>query len=365
MAYCSERISARIKVSSFLAMLSVFVLHWSGASIYTKSQGLLAFDRVLRAAAEWAVPYFFVVSGFFFDRALSVESFNGVRFLRKKISSLFVPYLVWGAVWGGVVTTTLVLLNNAEKGLPMLSRTFMEGESYAVDKLLGIMVLHPVNTALWYVRALLLFFLLTPLWRWLRQRSRVALAVFAVAFIAIFSRVATFDVVEQVRLYPRIVFQFKVQSIGWLLLGMSISACQLEDRKISTGFFALLVIILIIQLSQVCVGIQNPLLGEIVGRTMPMTIIVVVWGLFQRVDAVIKNDVLRSLFDATFWAYCMHVPVCGWSKAIVRHVFGYTELAYCVDLTIGIATGFLLCWGSAAFVRRISPRAYSVLSGGR
>lgn len=101
---------------------------------------------------EIAVPYFFIVSGFFFFRTCYYEkgAFFGV--LRKKAHSLLIPFLIWNLLWGAV----LYLIGFMDWNEPIINK---------VEHLL----MSDYYGALWYVRTLMVLMALVPLYDWIFQ----------------------------------------------------------------------------------------------------------------------------------------------------------------------------------------------------
>ena len=91
----------------------------------------------------WAVPWFFTVSGYFLVPSLEKRTF--VDFCKAKAHSLLIPFLLW-SIWGYIVAS---LSASEFKDINIC-------DIFACGNVLAPMY----NTALWYVRSLMLFFLL-------------------------------------------------------------------------------------------------------------------------------------------------------------------------------------------------------------
>ena len=120
--------SLKIRVISVFAMLSVVAWHSECGSRVER--------WFIPWVTTWSVPWFFCVSGFFFVK--SAEKVDTLPLLRKKISTLLVPYIIWCVLGWGLWRPSLSGWRGELLGLS--SSIFPRG-----------------NWPLWYVRALLIF----------------------------------------------------------------------------------------------------------------------------------------------------------------------------------------------------------------
>lgn len=114
-----------------------------------------------------AVPFFFTCSGYFLARHYigcegSVLGATWCREVRKRLRSLFVPYVLWSAI-AAAVPFGLILGANLRRGRELVSNM----PSLGWYDLVCIFGLHPFDwpslIPLWYVRALLIFVGLSPI----------------------------------------------------------------------------------------------------------------------------------------------------------------------------------------------------------
>ena len=81
----NEITSRKIKVISLMACIAVIAWHSECGAPIEK--------RFIRFFATWSVPWFFLVSGFFF--VLTIEKNDLWHFMLKKIQTLVIPYVIW------------------------------------------------------------------------------------------------------------------------------------------------------------------------------------------------------------------------------------------------------------------------------
>ena len=163
----SEQLSDKLRICSFLATVFVvyrhsFVIHaFYGANI-CNNQDVMFITHWISGLTEMAVPLFFIISGFFF---LGKEYSSWTIYfsmMRKKTRTLFVPFVCWN------VAGLFVLLLYKCSAVPHELHSFVKH-----------FFISDFNGPLWYVRDLMLYMLLVPLYQWLfDNRMRVLLGLF-------------------------------------------------------------------------------------------------------------------------------------------------------------------------------------------
>ena len=83
----TKNLSNRMWVMGFVAMWMVVIIHFSFIS------GGANYTFVRDALTQWAVPWFFFVSGTFAVRSLAKDGWR--RVVSKKFWGLVVPYAIW------------------------------------------------------------------------------------------------------------------------------------------------------------------------------------------------------------------------------------------------------------------------------
>ena len=185
-------VSHKMRVLSFAAFLGVMFIH-SSVPLYTPGCAWwnLAFASFLcKHLVCWAVPFFFFASGFWFGKGQYLrgeESYGSL--LRRKSKTLLIPYLLWSII-GAIIGVPLILINNHIQHQPMLSRTFLDGTGVldCVGKLLGLTCFLPMHCGvLWFVKLLLLVFVIAFVWRVFVRNVLMVCVLFILASIAVLS----------------------------------------------------------------------------------------------------------------------------------------------------------------------------------
>ena len=95
----NKDLSDRIKMASFICTIMVILRHsLNHMAFWGEWRGdLLAgvIESGSSTVTEIAVPYFFLVSGFFFFKHSYYEKGEYLTMLKKKGYTLLIPYLIW------------------------------------------------------------------------------------------------------------------------------------------------------------------------------------------------------------------------------------------------------------------------------
>lgn len=358
----SAETSRKMRVLSFVAMVCVVMIH---------SQTVVAFESrpaswrvfsqmlLLAASTNWAVPFFFVISGFLFAAHMLSGKMGYCQLLCKKMRTLFVPYLLW-AIIGTVITMSLSMVNNHITHRELFLRTFMDeaGIWNKVDALLGIVREGPRgNVVLWYVHSLMWIFVFSPALVAMSRVHRLALLLMGLLFA-----MAVPDVSIPI-------LSLKLGSIGWFCVGMGSAQLALDRRRMLDSVFFVTGLgwgVLIAFRAMKEAGYIGSIGGmpENLAPLAALSGMLFWWGLYDRIS-LLRNGELPECFQMTFWVYCLHNGITGWILASVLYLLGKSEwvgmlasfLSVCVSLIFSLAVGH--------FMKRRFPKAYAVLTGGR
>ena len=359
----NKGLSRKITVLSFVAMVCVVMIHSHALGTIEHPAGWCVFVQALlmRTATNWAVPFFFVVSGFFFashnlQKSPSVGWYG--QLLGKKTRTLLVPYVLWTLV-GTVISITLVMLNNHIMHHGIFERTFMAADGFwgKIDSLFGITRNGPKgNLALWYVRSLWLLFVISPLLVVLSKIHKATLLVIGLVLaLAV----------------PEVIIKFlslRLDSVGWFCVGMGVSQLALENRRIPNVLFAFAGIGW--GALSVFGGMERAgwlSLAYVTTFMLPIVSLLGIlfwWGLYDRLSYCSRGD-LPGCFKMTFWVYCLHGVVTGWILSLTLYLLGKTEWVAMVVSFFSVCGSLAICLVVGLFVKRNLPKVYVVLSGGR
>lgn len=369
MKYCNEQVSRKIAVLSTLATIAVVIIHSNSLEGLKNPAWAFWGGCSIAYLQHWAVPFFFMVSGFFFDRTFIDKPIlsNWFLFLRKKLKSLALPYVLWGSVFGFLAMTPLKMYVNHQHGGAILSGTVFSAPSVwkAIDWSIGITGGNFVG-ALWYVRLLLIVFLTAPLWLLLRKASKWLPLLVGLGLIFSFSAISGGGGDADGERFGS--FCIQMGGIGYMLLGMAVSAFHWEEARLPK-----LVVVLsgLTWLVMSAIVINNRLTDApwSLGlrewfRIAPIFLIAVWWWLGDYVLRLLPVS-LPECFGWRFWVYCMHHPLTAWCGGIVYAIVGHGLVGRCIWQVVLAPIVLAICMMAAFFVRRCAPRMFILLCGGR
>lgn len=320
--------SKKIEIISLMAMTCVVWWH-----CYCGSQ----IERwFIPGFCVWSVPWFFFISGVLFRRTLDSKS-NKVIILQKA-HSLLVPYIIW-CIIGAIIT---FFIRGWGGGLGCFG--------------LNALKIHPWgNSALWYVRVLMIFMGIVVLSDFINKRllgnNRFVLFVLSIIFIGFTSRFL-------VCLGPS-------SSGFYFVLGMMLSGLVLTktvSRKTSC----------LIGLSSMVVGIIMRLFwfrcgfnfviagGTFVANCSVIFLLTGLWFLFDIFPVkIVKSAFIAKFSCLTAFVYFMHYPI----NDYIKHIFGWVkpDVMFILLCLLGPLTYLIM----ALVVKRYFNKAYVLLSGGR
>ena len=147
-------------------------------------------EMFVRAFLEgYSVPVFFFISGFLFFLGVDLSKNVYINKLKRRISTLIVPYIIWNFIAMGIVLikvlpcfSSLSPYEDVKVNLSPLNifscfwvydggLTTIE---YATDAMPQEIVRHasPINGPLWYIRNLIIAVVFSPLLYWLIKRTK-------------------------------------------------------------------------------------------------------------------------------------------------------------------------------------------------
>lgn len=266
---------------------------------------------------QWAVPWFFLVSGLFACK--SVEKYGLMVFAQKKVLCLVIPYVLWLAIpW---------------------------------------FLLSIKNVNLWYLKSLIAFMSVLVITNKIVPQFRYRRCAIAAIFCAVLFGVDG-------------VFHFGLCGtptspvffiLGYLLSERLLGCTQPYGKRfLVTG----LAIGLAIVLRAIWFVMDLRGVAEMALRNLcVVSMIVAIWLLVDLID-VEKREV-SDWMKNTFFVYCFHGPVlmaiAPFFKPLFERGVMVTNIVYIAYLFIAPALFFAF----AAVIKRLAPKPFAILSGGR
>lgn len=153
-----KELSNKIKITSFLCTIMVLYRHSLNYLAFFNSLDGFGINKLVQSNflkfTEIAVPYFFIISGFFFfQRDYYTRYYK--KMISKKFKTLFIPFVFWNAI----CFIPFYLVNKAGLNLSCLSIIVDLFESR-------------MNTPMWYVRDLIILMAIVPVYFWVFRLNK-------------------------------------------------------------------------------------------------------------------------------------------------------------------------------------------------
>ena len=173
----ADDLSAKIANMGFVCALLVVFIHLERVPQEIGSMAWIAYYFIRYVLAVAAVPYFFLVSGFFLSQRVG-ESGWWRRAVAKRFRTLGVPYLFWCLI--PALAFSLLMPESDLGGI--CSRVPLRASSIAAAFGFNLFTVPEANRPLWYVRSLFLLLLVSPLLVFFLRKAGVwfLLAVFGI-----------------------------------------------------------------------------------------------------------------------------------------------------------------------------------------
>lgn len=326
-------VSNKITVLSFLGACFVVLIHSSYGLNSTDIHAQVYLTVFHDGIFGFAVPFFFIVSGFMF-----MKRFDGTcqwwrREIARRIKSLLIPYLFW---------TILAIV---------VCKCWLTQEEINLLRDFGVVTITPYNGAMWYVKVLFCMCVASPvivaLMNMLMRFGRCGLIIFAVSALLLGAPIPGFKTFFRAAYY----FSFGV----WLALGGANFLRMVMGGKILcfAGFLFLWLIAVLLDL-HFCF----PRFWLYV----PVLVVPLVWLGY---DILVLNVPLAaSLFNhryalvickTSFFMYCSHEILIPFSCAGDTIMSVFVSGSLVVGLIVLIAVAMSFC----------APSVFKFLTGGR
>lgn len=151
----TKELSYKIRVISIIASILVVFRHSANLVAFFQEDSapywLCFIEKGVVYMTDIAVPYFFLISGFFFMRYAYIEEGRYWDMIKKKIKTLLIPFIIWNCI-GSIA-------------LRLHSDSFAWGTS--ILSCIGNLAMSNWNGPLWFVRDLMILMATYPLYGFL------------------------------------------------------------------------------------------------------------------------------------------------------------------------------------------------------
>lgn len=302
---------------SFLAAACVVLNHSYVAGVGADCSVDFAVRLFSRGLCRWAVPYFFVVAGYFLSKHCLLDEWWWQKAVKKRLRTLMIPFIIWNVM--------ALILNR----------------HFSLSQIISGMGLNPAEypeiNSLWFIRSLMILVVISPLIKFvIRKTAGIVLPALYILMLVFASRHIVFKIT------------FSLEGLFYFSAGMWIGLTS--GFKNITSLEKGLIIVL-----GILAGVGVCLLPE---QWVPCAIPFLVMGIYYSVS---ESTWPCLLTDYSFAIYVIHGLIFGCMRSLgISFSSG------------GISGGFLrcltcltLCIVFSWVFRRLASRLYGVCFGGR
>lgn len=348
-------VSRRFRTISFICACMVVMIH---ASVFPPEGTLswwVAFFVGANGLCRVAVPYFFLMAGYFLFGREWREDWYGSA-VGSRVRSLVVPFYAWMAV-------TVLVMCAVSMGIRLLKYDYqgatMLMPEASVSYVLSVLGVNPVCDIgpLWFLRTLFVFVLLSPvLLKVINSRFRIVLLC-GLLFFVIFLRLG-YVCNDGLRICFS--FFFSPEGLLYFVLGMMLRSGRIPVIKRTWQVALLLAVIVLLVLKGVFLSVGDSLCACFVDLLMVPSMMVAWWMVAGRLPF---SSAVSSL---SFPIYLLH----GFILLIFTSVYALLGLSeYAMSSICAMVVKFTATlFGSifiADFLRKNFPHVAKIMFGGR
>ena len=357
----NKYLSEKFRIISLISMIMVVFLHSynmtvkfnSGNIIFNNGYNFFVQNFFSHGITRIAVPIFFCISGYLFYLNFCGRIDQFVLKYRKRAKTLLLPYLLW-SIWGLFFYFIIQILPQAKN---FFTKELIENYSFA--KILNTIFLNPIPYQLWFVRDLLVFVILSPLIYFIIKYLRfIALLVLFIIWLGFFE----FSFVI-----------FSNESILFFILGAYLALhkndfiLKKRDQKFYWIFTILWILIVFLNTSLAQLNSNQIILLSLLHKISILFGIIAIWSSY---DIVMRNKINlnKTIYDIStysFFIYAFHEPILTIIKKGIFYIAGTKELISMFTYFLGPIITILISILLANFIKRISPKIYGLITGGR
>ena len=337
MANISDYCSKKIQALSFVASYMVVLIHANPGLPLHRGWGGVYQIIVQDGICGFAVPFFFIVTGYFFMNRYDASFLWWNAAIRKRVRSLMIPYFLWCCL-------AIIIGRMTSSVWPDWTEAF------------GITTITPANPPLWYIKLVFVMGIVSPILIWILNNVTTRKWLLLLLGIAI------------LLLLSMDILLIKTVGRSVLYFGLGIGIARgLFGKQFDINWISKILIVCWIGavLGELILLKRYRLYWNKAWLYMPLISAPLIWFgydvLYNRIRflrSMVSNARFLDVCKTSFFIYCSHavLMMIAWSW--------YKPDSVCNVFVFGTCV-FVICLVCAMMIRRASSRCYSLLVGGR
>lgn len=334
----SPAISSQLSTVTFVATVLVVMCHCD--DVMASKDGIVRYFGGVFTDAN--VANFFFLSGFFLARHFGEDGWWKKSVL-SRLRSLGVPYFAWCVVYLGLYCLIWCLgFYQPHAGMFCFKNVFGVG-----------LLTPPIDFALWYIKTLLYFIIISPLFFVLQYKFKAAFPLIALSLMMV--------AISPFGSSPFCGFCFNLVGFVCFLMGAEVAFSGLMQRVFlrsgnKWGWAVIWLFCWII--SAFLINCIDKCLRTVLH---PFYVLFAVFCL-QRVIANIPWRVGEALAKSSFVIYAAHLMILKLTSPFLNKLLGHCPVVCFSMLTVAAVCGGI---ATTAALRSLSRRTLALLTGGR
>lgn len=310
---------------------------------------------------RFRIPMLFIISGYLVTIKFPTATYK--KLVSKRFKSLFLPYLIWSSI--GFLFTYLLTLNSytnsfvVESGLMWIREDMQHINQYPWWAILARLTFFPIGFHLWFLRTLFILVLTYPAIKWICTKK-----IYNIIF---------FSLIGLMWLLEFNILPIGNESLLFFGLGIFVAHSKFDIETPKPWMKPLLWggLFVVSALIKTFIAFHNlTMLGSLTQVLLHKICVFggLVFAWYSSNALVVwanKQNWYHRLLPFNFIIYVAHVPIVtyaiNWVFSWAGDFPNYRLLTYIFLNLVVIFVCVILGW----VIRKISPKVYSLLTGGR
>lgn len=299
------------------------------------------FSQIL---ARSAVPLFLFFSGFLFFR--HVETFSSEIYrekVKKRLFTLFIPYLIWNMLYAVELQTVEILAPGLIQNPP---------PSYSEIKYWLLVFYAPINYPLWFVKELMIVVLCSPIiFRLIKRIPILFLAFTGIVWILSYHFSPGGEHI--------------ITALFFFSLGAYFSISKIDFANLFKRYLALLCACYLLAASLTFFYQHD----ECVVYLKPITFLLGACFILALTAKLVGEKGWKMhpfLSDCSFFIFVFHVPILSITRRILQSIYHWeTDIELTIFYFVWATSMVIIGIGTYSILRKLFPKLAAILTGGR
>lgn len=343
----TNKIWKKITYINFVLALLVLMLH-ARFNMYVTNEGtgiinevLYNINKFIQVLADCAVPTFFCISSMLFFRKFEMNQYE--EKITKRIKSLLIPYLFFSIFF--------LIIYIIIQQIPVLCEIIWNPiKSLSIKDLVKYIIYANADSALWFVRVLLIWFAISPIvYYFIKRLRRISLIVILGTIIFNLMNVSNYS--SLINWLPVLILGAYLGINHWEQM-KEVPLIKKHTKIVSIIFLIFFIMIIIYVMGR----------GNKTYYIYRMISPVFIWIIF---DMFKYRKEPKWWLKISFFIFCMHYPIVIAQRNLLVHFFGKQPITLVWMYIVSIVVALLIIYIIAIILRKYFNKLWNLITGSR